>query len=141
LEKFARLICLERRETPCLWRFLRAREFSKKTGVDLKKESRPAVVLEFLEANGESLERAVVAFLSTKKLIPRQPKVEVGKECIIGSCEGIKELTSFVFFDLKSGKCLFKIPLRFLKDALFSAPCGTCEKELKKRLFDECGEY
>jgi len=140
LEELVRLLCLEKKRTPCLWHFLRAGELSKEIKADLKKERRPAVVLEFLEAGGESLERAVVAFLSTKKLFPRQPKVEVGKECVIGNCRGVKELTSFVFFDLKSGRCLFKIPVRFLKDALSSAPCGTCTEELKKRLFDECGE-
>jgi len=141
LEELARLLCLERRKTPCLWHFLKARELSREIGVDLKKERRPGVVLEFLEAEGESLERVAVVFLSTKKLFPRQPKVEVGRECSAGSCEGIRNFTSFVFYDLSSGECIFRVPLRFLKDASSSRPCGLCEPEIKKRLFDACGGY
>jgi hypothetical protein len=140
LEQLVETLCLKERKTPCLWHFLRVRELSGKIKIDLKKERRPGIVLEFLEAEGEKLEIAKVAFLSTQKLFPRQPEVEVGKECKIGHCEGIREMTSFIFIDLNSGKCLFTIPTRFLKDRLASLPCGTCKEEIKKRLLDECGE-
>ncbi|WP_456342261.1 hypothetical protein [Thermovibrio sp.] len=140
MEQLVEALCLKERKTPCLWYFLRARELSKEIKADLKKERRPGIVLEFLEAEGEKLEVAKVVFLSTKKLFPRQPKVEIGRECTVGRYKEVKKITSFVFVDLNSGNCLFTIPVRFLKDRLASLPCGTCKEEIKKRLLDECGE-
>jgi len=138
LRKLAEALCLERKFTPCLWQF-KTEQVVANIRTDLKKRNRPGIVLEFLEAGGESLERVVLVFLSTKRIPEyRQPEVEIGTECTIGECEGVKRLKSYVFFDRKSGRCLFKIPLRFLKDRTVSTPCSNCKEELKKRLFDEC---
>lgn len=136
MEKLAQALCLEKGYTPCLWQF-KTEKIEEKTKTDLKKEFRPGIVLEFL---GET---ALVVFLSSQKEPDlRQPKVDVGRECTPGEwCERVKKLTVYVFKDKRSGKCLFKIPRAFLRNRSISVPCGNCKEEIKKRLFDECGEY
>jgi len=134
LEKLAELLCFERRFTPCLWWFFKTEEIKKEIGVDLRKPQRPGLVLDF--AGEEDI--ATVLFLSSKKEYPGHPQVEIGRECVRGSCHWLREGKSYIFIDRETKRCLFKISLKYLSDRRLSEPCGKCREEIKKRVLDEC---
>ncbi len=129
---------LSKKITPSLWLF-KAENLEKEVKLNLIKKKRPGLVFEF-----HKNEFAEVAFLSTKKIQPRQVFILVGEDCHIGNCKGeVVKTKSYIFIDRSSKRCLFKVPIRFLEDRNESKPCGSCKEELlglKKRLEDECGQ-